>query len=77
MLLANEFIKTQQEAVALAAEKKITYEEAVRLITKAKEDQHKRQRELERELINNIGNGVLDTIAYVKDLKEKYNNGMR
>lgn len=68
MLLASEFIQVQQEALALAAQKGISFEDAVREITRAKEKQQKRQRQLELELIEDIGNKVLA----VYDAAKKY-----
>jgi hypothetical protein len=66
MLLASEFIQVQQEALALAAQKGISFEDAVREITRAKEKQQERQRQLELELIESMSNRMLAAYDEVK-----------
>ena len=59
MLLVQDFLQTQQEAVALALEKNITYEDAVRIIAAEKEATQKKRIALENQMLNEMGTSLV------------------
>lgn len=66
MIPVQDFLHAQQAAVALALEKNITYEEAVRIITAEKEAMQKKRIELETQMLNEIGASLLSSYDDVK-----------
>ena len=69
MLLVNEFINVQAEAVALAASANTTYEEAMRQIVKKKEKAQEKRFKKELELIEAMGDKALDIYEAFKTYK--------
>lgn len=60
MLSVNEFIQAQQAAVNLAIEKGISYEDAVRTIAAAKEQEQMMRRKAEAELLSSMVHSCFD-----------------
>lgn len=68
MLLVQDFLQTQQEAVALALEKNITYEDAVRIIAAEKEAMQKKRIALENQMLNEMGNSLVSSYDSVREV---------
>jgi hypothetical protein len=68
MIPVQDFLHAQQAAVALALEKNITYEEAVRIITAQKEIENKKRIELETQMINDMGNTIVSAYDEIKNV---------
>lgn len=58
MLSVQEFLQAQKEAVALAAERGISYEEATREIAREKEAEHRARNKERMQLVENMASNV-------------------
>ena len=77
MLLVNEFIQAQQAAVNLAVEKGISYEDAVRTIAAAKEQEQMLRRRAEDELISSMVHSGLDTYEAIASIVSQIKTEMQ